>query len=221
MKRNVIFWGSSRHARYSIDILERENKYALACLYDPTAEEDSSLYEYTVYGRRHDFVELVRSRDVQGGLVAIGDSWIRRKEARRIRELLPDFEFVNAIHPSTLFGRESRLGQGIVVMAGVVVGNDTTVQDGCFVATNSSVDHDSMLRPYCGVSAGVTVGAGVEIGECAFLALGSKVISDVKVGDHSVIGAGAVVVRDIPDHVVAYGVPARVVRAREEDERYL
>jgi sugar O-acyltransferase (sialic acid O-acetyltransferase NeuD family) len=219
--KKVIFWGASRHARYSIDILEREDEYSLACLYDPTAEEDSSLYEYPVFGRRHDFVELVRSQDVQGGLVAIGDSWIRRREARRIQELLPDFEFVNAIHPSTICGRGSDLGRGIVVMAGVVVGNDTTIQEGCFMATNSSIDHDSIVRPYSGVSAGVTVGAGVDVGECAFLALGSKVISDVTIGEHSVIGAGAVVVRDIPDHVVAYGVPARVVRAREEDERYL
>jgi sugar O-acyltransferase (sialic acid O-acetyltransferase NeuD family) len=221
MKKNVIFWGSSRHAKYSIDILEREGKYSLACLYDPTKDEDSSLYDYPVYGRSHDFAELVQRHDVQAGLVAIGDSWIRRKEAHRIHELLPDFEFVNAIHPSTLFGRGSDMGRGIVVMAGVIIGNDTTVQDGAFLATNASVDHDSLLRPYCGVSAGVTVGAGVEIGECAFLALGSKVVSDVSIGDHSVIGAGAVVVRDIPDHVVAYGVPARIVRTRGEDERFL
>jgi sugar O-acyltransferase (sialic acid O-acetyltransferase NeuD family) len=221
MKRNVIFWGASRHAKYSIDILEREDKYSLACLYDPTKEEDSLLYDYAVYGRRHDFTELVQGQDIQGGLVAIGDGWIRRKEAHHIRQVLSDFEFVNAVHPSTIIGRGCDIGRGIVVMAGVVIGNDTTVRDGCFLATNSSIDHDSVLGEYCGVSAGVTVGAGVEVGEGAFLALGSKVVSDVSIGEHSVIGAGAVVVRDIPDHVVAYGVPARVVRTRSEDERYL
>jgi acetyltransferase-like isoleucine patch superfamily enzyme len=40
----------------------------------------------------------------------------------------------------------------------------------------------------------------------------------VRVGRYSLIGAGAVVVRDIPDRVVAYGVPARVIRAITVDD---
>jgi acetyltransferase-like isoleucine patch superfamily enzyme len=35
------------------------------------------------------------------------------------------------------------------------------------------------------------------------------------------VGAGAVVVDDVPDAVVAYGAPARVVRSRDPDEPYL
>ena len=43
----------------------------------------------------------------------------------------------------------------------------------------------------------------------------------VGIGEWSVVGAGATVVEDVPDHVVAFGVPARVVRARCPDEGYL
>jgi acetyltransferase-like isoleucine patch superfamily enzyme len=35
------------------------------------------------------------------------------------------------------------------------------------------------------------------------------------------IGAGALVQEDIPDHCVAYGIPAKVIRQREEGEKYL
>ena len=35
------------------------------------------------------------------------------------------------------------------------------------------------------------------------------------------VGAGATVVEDVPDYVVAFSVPARVVRARCPDEGYL
>jgi sugar O-acyltransferase (sialic acid O-acetyltransferase NeuD family) len=220
MKR-IVFWGSSRHAKYCIDILERQNAYSLACLYDPMKKDDSELYQYPVFGHSHDFGEVLETQGVVGGLVAIGDNWIRRKETQSIRSNWPNFEFINAIHPSTIFGREARLGTGVVIMPGVVINNDTVIEDGSFLATSSSIDHDSVLRPFASVSAGVTVGGGVRIGECSFLALGSKIISDTSIGDHSVIGAGAVVVQDIPDHVVAYGVPARVVRKRTEGERYL
>jgi len=36
-----------------------------------------------------------------------------------------------------------------------------------------------------------------------------------------VVGAGALVREDLPDHCVAYGVPARVIRRRAEGEKYL
>ena len=34
----------------------------------------------------------------------------------------------------------------------------------------------------------------------------------VTIGNHFVIGAGSVVTKDIPDHVIAYGNPCRVIR---------
>ena len=42
-------------------------------------------------------------------------------------------------------------------------------------------------------------------------------IREVRIGNNVVIGAGAVVSRDIPDNSVAVGVPARVVKAIEND----
>ena len=45
------------------------------------------------------------------------------------------------------------------------------------------------------------------------------VVPGVKIGDGAVIGAGSVVTRDIPDHVIAAGVPARVIRAIHPGEK--
>lgn len=42
-----------------------------------------------------------------------------------------------------------------------------------------------------------------------------------RVGNNTVIGMGAVVLNDIPDNVVAYGSPCKVIREREESDKYL
>lgn len=51
--------------------------------------------------------------------------------------------------------------------------------------------------------------------------IGSNVtiMPGVTIGENSVIGAGSVVTRDIPDNVVACGVPCRVLREITEEDR--
>lgn len=56
----------------------------------------------------------------------------------------------------------------------------------------------------------VVVGYGADIGTNATLLPG------VHVGAHSIVGAGAVVTSDVPEYAIVAGVPARVMRYREE-----
>lgn len=53
---------------------------------------------------------------------------------------------------------------------------------------------------------------GPVIGDFVQFGTGCKVIGDVTVGSNVLIGANAVVIRDVPDHSVVAGVPARVIR---------
>lgn len=46
----------------------------------------------------------------------------------------------------------------------------------------------------------------------------SVIMPGVKVGENSIIGAFSFVTHDIPDNVIAYGVPARIVRQLSEEE---
>lgn len=52
----------------------------------------------------------------------------------------------------------------------------------------------------------VTIGNNVWIGGCAVINPG------VKIGNNVVIASGAVVTKDIPDHVVVGGNPAKVIK---------
>ena len=52
----------------------------------------------------------------------------------------------------------------------------------------------------------------VVIGNDSWIGGGSIILPGVTIGDDVVIGAGSVVTHDIPDHVVAFGNPCRVVR---------
>ena len=53
------------------------------------------------------------------------------------------------------------------------------------------------------------------------LGVGANVVHGTTIGADTVIGAGTLVLDDVPDRVVAYGVPAHVARERRPGEPYL
>lgn len=55
------------------------------------------------------------------------------------------------------------------------------------------------------------------IGDGVFIGSGSLLVAPVTVGDRALTGAGSVVTHDIPAGQVAFGIPARVVRERDQE----
>ena len=51
----------------------------------------------------------------------------------------------------------------------------------------------------------------VRVKQGASIGSGAIILCGVTIGQHAVIGAGAVVTKDVPDHAIAAGVPARVI----------
>jgi acetyltransferase-like isoleucine patch superfamily enzyme len=83
------------------------------------------------------------------------------------------------------------------------------------IITNAFIDHERNLQNGVHISPGVTLGGRVSIGAGPWIGVGASIIDHNTIGSGSIIGAGSVVVKDIPDGVVAYGVPAKVIRRIE------
>lgn len=59
---------------------------------------------------------------------------------------------------------------------------------------------------------------GIFIGNNVWIGSGSVVLDGVKIGKNSVIAAGSVVTKNIPDNVLAGGVPAKLIRKLTNDK---
>lgn len=143
-------------------------------------------------------------------VVAIGDSATRRTVTERL--VAAGETIVTVRHPFTSIAPDVVIGEGTMISAGVVITPGARIGRGVLLNTSCSVDHQSTIGDFAHVSVHAVVGANCTIGSETLLAPGAVVTSGRHVGTRSVIGAGGVVLRDIGDDVVAYGVPAKVVR---------
>jgi len=213
--------GGGNQLQYSLDILEQERKHTIVGLIDSIHPIGSELYGHEVIGRQEDIRELVASSGAEAGLITVGDNWSRKLIRDAIVGRIPGFPFVNAIHPSVIIGNGVTIGCGVVAMAGVIFNPGAKLGDFSFYATGAQIEHDCEIGEYASVSAGTVLGGHVRIGRFAALTLGVTVVDRISIGENTVVGAGSLVLTSLPDHVLAYGSPARVVRSREPGERFL
>lgn len=218
---NIIIVGCSGHAKVVIDIIEQENKYKIIGILDRLDNVGINVYGYSVIGTEEDLPLLVNKHNIVGGIIGIGDNFIRRKVSKRIKEIASTFQFINAIHPSSTVGKNVKMGVGNVLVAGARVNADAIIGDHCILNTNSSLGHEGIMKNYSSLSSNATIGGGAVIGECSIVALSATVLHNRKIGEHTVIGSGSLVVKDIPENVVAFGSPSKIIRKRNPGDRYL
>jgi sugar O-acyltransferase (sialic acid O-acetyltransferase NeuD family) len=162
--------------------------------------------------------------DIDRGLhlvLAIGDNSTRSRVWQRLSRAVPTELFPAIVHPSASVASSVELGPASVVLQAAVIGAGSRVSEGCLVNTRASLDHEGTLHPFASMAPGAVTGGRVEIGARAALCIGACVKHGVSIGEDTVVGAASYVHADLPAGVVAYGVPARVVRSRVSDDPYL
>lgn len=107
------------------------------------------------------------------------------------------------IHPGAVIGKCFFIdhGMGIVIGETAVIGNDVRIFHG--VTLGGRGDERGKRHPT--IEDGVLLSAHVQV------------IGNVTVGKNAKIGASAVVLEDIPEGVTAVGIPAKIVKTKDEN----
>ena len=141
------------------------------------------------------------------------------------------FDFVN-LYGCTI-GDNTKIGTFVEIQKNAFIGKNckisshtficegVTIEDDVFVGHNVSFIND--MYPRATASGRLQTEADWKVVPTlvrsgASIGTSTTILAGVTVGRNSIIGAGSVVTHDIPDNVVAFGNPCRVVRTLEPGE---
>lgn len=217
LRQKIVIIGTSGHALVITDIIERQGQFEIAAYLDNinTDKHGTLLGTAPIVGGL-DRISDLQEQGVKVAFVAIGDCRARFKIACQLKE--SGFELATLVHPGAIVARDAILAEGTVVMAGAVINPAAIIADNCIINTCSSVDHECSIGSGSHISPGAHLAGRVRVGEQTWIGIGTVVKEKISIGSHSIVGAGSVVIKDIPDKVIAFGAPCRVMRANDKQK---
>lgn len=215
--KNVIVYGASGQGKTAADVIEKQGEYHVLGFIDDHIELGREIYGYRVLGDER----ALLSPKIYGGVVAIGDNYIRSQVVDKIVSLRPDFIFIRAIHPTVVISRGAEIGEGALILALCSISTETRLGRHCYMASQGVAGHESLIGDFVNMSNHCSVSGRGRVGSYSSLGPGVTVLQGVTVGEHTMIGANSTVTRDIEPRVIAYGSPCKVIRKRKVGEKYL
>lgn len=140
--------------------------------------------------------------------VAIGESNLRLSLIKELKD--NNYIVPSLMHPSALISPSAKIGDGSILLPNSVVCGETLIGEGVIINTSCSVDHQCNIHSGAHICPGVNIAGEVIIGKKSWIGIGACIKQCIKIGENVTVGAGAAVVNDLPDSVVAVGVPAKI-----------
>jgi sugar O-acyltransferase (sialic acid O-acetyltransferase NeuD family) len=210
----IMIIGASGHAQVCLEILEAQGREIIGFYDDDPSLVGTTWHGYPILGKISQLLPVLEDKN-HDFIVAIGNNDDRKHIVGLLKKICQR-DPINAIHPSSIISERTKIGVGNFIAAGVIINTGTSLGNYVIVNTGATLDHDNHIKDFAQISPGCNLAGNVTVEEYAFIGTGAVIIPGKTIGKHAIVGAGAVVVHDIPPFSTAVGVPACVIKSKQE-----
>ena len=208
----IFFWGATGQSIVLEEMLA-SNGYYLEAIADININIDCPFQNVLMLKGIAAFEKwnTEKKNDLHYAVAIGGDKGLIRQEiGKKLEE--KGFLPTNLIHPTAYFASSVIIGKSVQILAKSALASRTRIGDYVIINTSASIDHECVLENGVHIGPGATLAGCITIGENSFIGTGAVILPRIKIGNNVIVGAGAVVTKNIPDNVLVYGNPARVIK---------
>lgn len=138
---------------------------------------------------------------------------------------LLDIKNLNArIEPGAIIREKVKICKNSVIMMGAIINIGAEIGEDTMIDMNAVIGARGMIGKNVHVGAGAVIAGVLEppssipvvVEDNVLIGANSVVLEGVRVGHDAVIAAGSVVTEDVPPNTVVAGVPAKIVKIKDE-----
>jgi len=188
----IILIGGGGHCKSAIDVIEQEARFEIAGIVDKSESIGSKVLGYSVISDDSDLNNLAKK--YKFALITVGHI---KSPSLRIKlydlAIKANFSLPSVVSPNAYVSKNSKIGNGTIVMHGAIINANTSIGYNCIVNSKTLIEHDCSVSNHCHISTNVTINGGVEIGSKCFIGSNVTTKENIKINENSFIKAGSLV----------------------------
>jgi sugar O-acyltransferase (sialic acid O-acetyltransferase NeuD family) len=118
-------------------------------------------------------------------------------------------EFFNLIHPTVNISQNVYLGVGLIIFMNSIISNDTFISDFVTIQSFVAFGHDTKIGKWCHFNAYSFLGGFTTVEDEVMINTRATILPNLIVKKGATVGAGSVVIKNVPEHVTVFGIPAK------------
>ena len=134
------------------------------------------------------------------GFGQIKSSKLREKCFKNLKKI--GYKLPSIISKNCYFSKNSNIGEGSIVMHGVVVNAFSSIGVNCILNTNSTIEHDVVIGNNCHIAGGAVVNGGVRIGNGTFVGSGAVIKQGIKIGNNCIVRANTFINKNLKNNEI-------------------
>lgn len=153
------------------------------------------------------------------------EDYVIENNCRNSAVPLLDLTTVNArIEPGAIIRDKVTIGANAVIMMGAIINIGASIGEETMIDMNAVIGARGIIGKRCHIGAGAVIAGVLEppsktpviIEDDVLIGANAVILEGVRIGKGAVVGAGSVVTKDVPANTIVVGVPAKIVKEKDE-----